>query len=191
LGCLATLQLFPGAMLAWCLSAARSLVRRTEDNSKKLLLGAFGKQPRYVWLIKEGIEIEIALDRLEKGDIVAVHTAEVVPVDGVIVDGMAMIDRRALTGESTPAEKGIGDRVYASTVMVAGKIYVAVEKSGGETATARIAQVLEWSASSRRESSARRFWSPVRLCSPLEGQGCCRAGPGATRRSSFGRRCGR
>jgi heavy metal translocating P-type ATPase len=142
LGCLATLQLFPGAMLAWCLAAARSLVRRTEDNSKKLLLGAFGKQPRYVWLVKDNIEIEMSLDRLEKGDIVAVHTGEVVPVDGIIVDGMAMIDQQALTGESTPAEKGVGDRVYASTVMVAGKIHVAVEKSGGETATARIAQVL-------------------------------------------------
>jgi heavy metal translocating P-type ATPase len=142
LGCLATLQLLPGAMLAWCLAAARSLVRHTEDNSKKLLLGAFGKQPRYVWLIKDNIEIEISLDGLEKGDIVAVHTGEVVPVDGVIVDGMAMIDQQALTGESMAAEKGVGDRVYASTVMVAGKIHVAVEKSGGETATARIAQIL-------------------------------------------------
>jgi heavy metal translocating P-type ATPase len=142
LRCLATLQLLPGAMLAWCLAAARSLVRHTEDNSKKLLLGAFGKQPRYVWLIKDNIEIEIPLGGLEKGDIVAVHTGEVVPVDGVIVDGMAMIDQQALTGESMPAEKGVGDRVYASTVMVAGKIHVAVEKSGGETATARIAQIL-------------------------------------------------
>jgi Cu2+-exporting ATPase len=142
LGCLAALQLFPGALLAWCLAAARSLLRHTEKNSKNLLVGAFGKQPRYVWLIKDSIEIQMSLDRLEKGDIVAVHTGQVVPVDGVIVDGMAMIDQQALTGESTPAEKGVGDRVYASTVMVAGKIHVAVEKSGGETATARIAQIL-------------------------------------------------
>src|SRR5262249_12072272 len=44
MGCLATLQVFPGAILAWCLSFGRYMVRRTEDNSKKLLLGAFGKQ---------------------------------------------------------------------------------------------------------------------------------------------------
>jgi heavy metal translocating P-type ATPase len=146
LGCLATLQIFPGTILAWCLSAARALVRRTEDNSKKLLLGAFGKQPRYVWQVSDGIETEMPLDRLEKGDVVAVHTGETVPVDGIIVDGMAMIDQAALTGESTPSEKGIGDRVFASTVMVAGKIHVAVEKSGSETATARIAQILNDSA---------------------------------------------
>jgi heavy metal translocating P-type ATPase len=146
MGCLATLQVFPGAILAWCLSVGRYLVRRTEDNSKKLLIGAFGKQPRYVWLLKNGIEIEMPLDRLEKGDIVVVHTGEMVPVDGIIVEGLAMIDQHALTGESTPAEKGVGDRVFASTVMVAGKAHVAVEKSGGETATARIAQILNDSA---------------------------------------------
>jgi Cu2+-exporting ATPase len=146
MGCLATLQVFPGAILAWCLSAGRYLVRRTEDNSKKLLLGAFGKQPRHVWLVKDGIEIEVPLDRLDKGDVVAVHTGEMVPVDGIIVEGLAMVDQHALTGESAPAEKGVGNRVFASTVMVAGKVHVVVEKSGSETATARMAQILNDSA---------------------------------------------
>src|SRR6201993_5433509 len=92
------------------------------------------------------MEIRIPLDRLEKGDVVVVHTGEVIPVDGIIVDGLAMIDQHALTGESAPAEKGVGDRVFASTVMVAGKVHVAVEKSGSETATAKIAQILNDSA---------------------------------------------
>ena len=142
LACLATGQVLAGAILAWCLGFGRFLVRHTEDNSKKLLLGAFGKQPRFVWMVKDGIEIQVSLDKLEKGDIVMVHTGEVVPVDGVIVEGMAMVDQQALTGESTPAEKGVGDQVFASTVMVAGKVKVAVERSGGETATAKIAQIL-------------------------------------------------
>src|SRR4029077_9668901 len=146
MGCLATQQVFPGAMLAWCLSVGRYLVRRTEDNSKKLLLGAFGKQPRHVWLVKDGAEIEMPLDRLDKGDVVAVHTGEMVPVDGIVVEGLAMIDQHALTGEAIPVEKGVGDRVFASTVMVAGKIHVAVEKSGSETATAQTAQILNDSA---------------------------------------------
>ena len=155
LGCLAALQIFPGAILAWCLAFGRFLVRRTEDSSKKLLLGAFGKQPRYVWLVKDGIEIQVSLDRLEKGDVVVVHTGEVVPVDGIIVDGLAMIDQHALTGESSPAEKGVGDRVFASTIMVAGKMYVAVEKSGGETATAKIAQILSDTAGYKLASQQR------------------------------------
>jgi heavy metal translocating P-type ATPase len=160
LGCLASLQVFPGAILAWCLAFGRFLVHRTEDSSKKLLLGAFGKQPRYVWLAPNGklegdIEIRVPLDRLEKGDVVVVHTGEVVPVDGIIVDGLAMIDQHALTGESTPAEKGVGDRVFASTIMVAGKMYVAVEKSGSETATAQIAQILNDTAGYKLASQHR------------------------------------
>ena len=142
LACLGTGQVLPGAILAWCLSFGRSLVRRTEDNSKKLLLGAFGKQPRFVWLSQDGQEIEIPVDRLQKGDIVVVRTGEVVPIDGVIVEGLAMIDQHALTGESNPAERGVGDQVFASTVVVGGKMRVAVEKSGGETATSKIAQIL-------------------------------------------------
>jgi len=142
LGCLATMQILPGAVMAWCLSLGRMLVKKTEDNSKKMLLNAFGKQPRYVWLVRDGVEIEVSLDKLAQGDIVAVHTGDMVPVDGHIVEGMAMIDQHALTGESTPAEKGVGDRVYASTILVAGKILVSVEQAGSETASAKISQIL-------------------------------------------------
>ena len=142
LACLGTGEVLPGAILVWCLSFGRYLVRRTEDNSKKALLGAFGKQPRFVWLSQDGHEIEIPVDKLRKGDIVVVRTGEVVPIDGVIVEGLALIDQHALTGESTPSEKGVGDQVFASTVVVGGKMRVSVEKSGSETATSKIAQIL-------------------------------------------------
>ncbi len=142
ISCLATGQVLPGSILAWCLCFGRHLVRHTEDNSKKALLGAFGKQPRFVWLLQGDQEIEISIDKLQKGDIVIVRTGEVVPIDGVVVEGLAMIDQHALTGELSPAERGVGDNVFASTVVVGGKMRVAVEKSGGETASSRIAQIL-------------------------------------------------
>ena len=141
-GCLGTMAIFPGAVLCWCLGFGRVLVKKTQDDSKKLLLNAFGKQPRYVWLYRDGAEVQIAMDRLEPLDVIVVNTGEVVPVDGIIAQGMAIIDQHALTGESTPAEKGVGDRVFAATLMVAGKILVQVEKSGNETASAKISQIL-------------------------------------------------
>ena len=141
-GCMGTMAIFPGTVLCWCLSFGRVLVKKTQDNSKKLLLNAFGKQPRYVWLYRDGTEVQIAMDRLEPNDVIVVNTGEVVPVDGIIIQGMAMIDQHALTGESTPAEKGVGDRVFAATLMVAGKILIQVEKSGNETASAKISQIL-------------------------------------------------
>jgi Cu2+-exporting ATPase len=141
-GCLGTMSIFPGAVCCWCLSFGRSLVKKTRESSQKMLLDAFGKQPRYAWMVRDGVEIQVAADGLQKGDIIAVHTGETIPVDGHVAEGMAMIDQHALTGESTPAERGIGDRVFASTVLVGGKIHVTVEQSGEETASARISQIL-------------------------------------------------
>ncbi len=154
-GCLGTMAIFPGAVLCWCLSFGRVLVKKTQDDSKKLLLNAFGKQPRYVWLYRDGAEVQVSLDKLAKGDIIVVNTGEVVPVDGHVVEGMAMIDQHALTGESTPAEKGVGDRVFASTVMVAGKVYVSVETAGSETASAKISQILNDTAGYKLASQHR------------------------------------
>ena len=155
LGCLATTQILPGAVLVVSLAFGRFLVRRTEDNSKRMLLGVFGKQARYVWLLKDGAEIQLPLDRLQSGDVVVVSTGEVVPVDGIIVAGLAMVDQHALTGEATPAEKSVGDRVFASTVMVAGKMHVQVEKSGSATASAKIAQILQDTAGHKLASQHR------------------------------------
>lgn len=142
IGCLATGQILPGAVLCWCLALGRTLVKRTEDRSKRMLLNVFGKQPRFVWVVQDGVEVQVPMSELRQGDVIVVNTGDVVPVDGVISEGFAMIDQHALTGESTPAEKGPGERVFASTVLVAGKIFVAVECSGAETASAKIGKIL-------------------------------------------------
>src|SRR5207244_11607176 len=80
-GCLSTLQIFAGSVLCWCLGFGRVLVKKTQDDSKRLLLNVFGKQPRYVWLFKDGIEVQVLMDRLQVGDVIVVNTGEVVPVD--------------------------------------------------------------------------------------------------------------
>ena len=141
-GCLGTMSIFPGAVCCWCLSFGRTLVKKTRENSQKMLLDAFGKQPRYAWLDRDGVEVQVPVESLRKGDSIVVHTGDTVPVDGHVVEGMAVIDQHALTGESTPAEKGIGDRAYASTVLVGGKIHIQVEQAGHETVSARISQIL-------------------------------------------------
>jgi hypothetical protein len=138
-GCLGTMSIFPGAVCCWCLSFGRFLVKQSRDRSRKMLLNAFGKQPRHAWLCRDAAEVQVPVDKLQKGDVIIVHTGEAVPVDGHVVEGMAMVDQHALTGESTPAEKGVGDRVFASTLVVAGQVRVLVETSGSETASARIA----------------------------------------------------
>ncbi len=140
--CLSTGAVFAGSVLCLCLGVGRVLFQKTQDDSKKMLMSVFGKAPRFVWLYRDGVEVETPLERLQKGDIIVVKTGEVVPVDGFVKEGMAMIDQHALTGESTPAEKAVGDRVFASTLMVAGKAFIEVESSGGETTSAKISKIL-------------------------------------------------
>jgi Cu2+-exporting ATPase len=182
--CLATGQIFAGAVLAWCLSAGRKLLKKTQDESKKRLLNVFGKQPRFVYLYVDGAEIETPLERLRPGDVVVVNTGEVVPVDGEIVEGTAMIDQHALTGESTPAEKGVGDKVFASTVMVAGKAFVRVTTAGNETTSAKISQILNDTAGYKLRSQSRGEEMADKAVVPtlaLGGLGLATVGvPGAT-----------
>jgi Cu2+-exporting ATPase len=59
-----------------------------------------------------------------------------------VVEGIASIDQHALTGESQPLEKAIGDKVFAATVVMTGRIYMKVEKSGENTTIAKIGQIL-------------------------------------------------
>jgi heavy metal translocating P-type ATPase len=152
--CLATNQILAGTVLGFTLSLARKLVQKTEDDSKKMLLNVFGKQPRYVWLYLDGTEIETPLEKLKVHDVIVVHTGEAVPVDGEVVDGMAMIDQHALTGESAPAEKIPGDSVLASTIVLAGKIRVSVTSAGDETTTARLARILNDAAGYKLRSQS-------------------------------------
>jgi heavy metal translocating P-type ATPase len=140
--CLATNQIFAGSVLALTLSVSRKLVERTESDSKRMLLNVFGKQPRFVWLEVDGAVVETPLEKVRSGDTIVIHTGESAPVDGEVIDGMAMIDQHALTGESAPVEKTKGDKVFAGTTVIAGKARVAVTSAGSDTTAARLAQIL-------------------------------------------------
>jgi Cu2+-exporting ATPase len=140
--CLFTGEIFAGAMTAWFLSLGRKLLKSTRAESAKVLLEAVGRQPGMAHVLRDGREIEVTLDEVRKDDSVVVHTGEVVPVDGVIIEGDAILDQHALTGESAPAEKTVRDRVFASTVMLAGKVVVSVERAGKDTASSKISSVL-------------------------------------------------
>jgi heavy metal translocating P-type ATPase len=142
MACLATNQVLAGTVLGLTLSISRKLVEKTEDDSKKMLLNVFGKQARFVWLIVGDVEVETPLEQVKVGDVIAIHTGEAVPVDGTVVEGMAMVDQHTLTGESAPVEKVPGDAVLASTTLLAGKVRVAVTSAGTETTSAKLAKIL-------------------------------------------------
>jgi heavy metal translocating P-type ATPase len=153
--CLFTGQIFAGAMTAWFLSFGRKLLNQTRADSARLLLQAFGKQPSYARVIRGDKAVELALTEVRRDDFVLVHTGEVIPVDGVVDEGDALVDQHALTGESAPAEKSRGDNVFAATVMLAGKIVIRVERAGKDTASSKIASVLRRTVAYKLRSQSR------------------------------------
>jgi len=153
--CLISGQLFAGAVLAWCLAFGRRLLERAQEDSRRRLINVFAKQARTAYLYVDGAEVNVPLDRVKTGDLVAVHTGEMIPVDGVVFDGVAVVDQHALTGESVPVEKEAGSRVYASTLIIGGRILVTVEKTGKETTSAKITTILNDTAMFRLSSQSR------------------------------------
>nr|VFJ91241.1 MAG: Cu2+-exporting ATPase [Candidatus Kentron sp. H]VFJ92333.1 MAG: Cu2+-exporting ATPase [Candidatus Kentron sp. H]VFJ98946.1 MAG: Cu2+-exporting ATPase [Candidatus Kentron sp. H] len=125
---------------------AEKILTKTKNNSKEMLARIFEQKPRNVWVLKSKIEIKVPLDAVNVGDIVVVNTGEIIPIDGIIIEGMAMVDQHTLTGEFQPVEKGTEDNVFASTYIMSGRILVSVEKTGEETVIAEIGDILNHTA---------------------------------------------
>ncbi len=119
------------------------LLAKTENNMRQHLIDVFDQQPRSVWVLQpDTVEIEVPFEQIQAGDIVVVNAGETIPVDGLITTGLATIDQRMLTGEANPVEKEPGDKVFAATVVLAGRIGITVEQAGTATVAAQISKIL-------------------------------------------------
>lgn len=119
------------------------LMARIESHSKHQLIDAFNQKQQLVWVLKDDTEVEVPLEHIQKQDIVIINAGEIIPVDGVIGSGIASIDQQGLTGESQPVEKEAGEKVFATTLVLSGRILVKVENTGSNTNAAKIGQILE------------------------------------------------
>ncbi len=135
--------------------AGVKMMLRTEDRSRRSLKNIFGQQPRTVWVLLDGVEIEIPFEQVIAGSTIVVHAGQMVPIDGTVTDGLAVIDQHVLTGEAQPVERGPGDSVLAATVVLTGRIHVRVEGAGSDTVAAQIAAVLANTADYRVAVQAR------------------------------------
>ncbi|XCN72935.1 MAG: heavy metal translocating P-type ATPase [Candidatus Electrothrix aestuarii] len=118
------------------------IVNRVEEESQHQLISVFSGHPEQVWLLRDGVEIQVDFHSLEKGDILVVNAGEVIPADGRIRHGEGQADQHLLTGESRPAEKSVGDTVFASTLLLSGRLEVEVTGAGSATMASQIGGIL-------------------------------------------------
>ena len=119
------------------------LLRRTEEHSQKQLIDQFSQKSHSIWVIVDGAEVEMPLEAVRKNDLVIVAAGEAIPVDGIVMEGVATIDQQSLTGESQPVEKEYGTTVFATTLVLSGRIIIQAEHTGSDTNAAKIGHVLE------------------------------------------------
>lgn len=127
----------------------RKLMHMVKDNSKKKVIDAFRQFPRTVFILENPeqdpqgqIEIKTDLAHVKIGDIVIVNPGELIPVDGMIEFGCALVDQHILNGETQLIEREPGDTVFALTVLLSGRIGVRTQRTGEQTTAAQIAQTL-------------------------------------------------
>lgn len=105
--------------------------------------------PQTAVVLKNGTEQTVAIADLAVGDLIVVKTGERVAADGIVVEGAASVDESALTGESLPVQKTVGDTVKTATFAVSGRIVLRAEKIGRDTALAQIIRLVDEATSSK------------------------------------------
>ncbi|MCV6639086.1 heavy metal translocating P-type ATPase [Candidatus Albibeggiatoa sp. nov. NOAA] len=154
-GLLGGFYIISSAMMLVVLLALK-IAARTKNYSQNMLMSTFAVQPpSTVWISVDNVETEIAFSALQIGDVLVLNAGQTVPIDGHVVDGNALIDQHILTGESQPVEKSNKDKVFANTLILSGKIYVAVDQTGSETIAMQISQILANTSDSHLDHQAR------------------------------------
>lgn len=95
------------------------------------------------WKKVDGIEVLVSVDEIETGDQVVVHMGNVIPFDGVVAEGEALVNQASLTGEATAVRKAEGASVYAGTVMEEGTLTITVSKVGSDSKFEKIVKMIE------------------------------------------------
>lgn len=172
-GCVVCGYFFIASVAVFVNVLAQKLLSKITNDSRGKLIDIFRQSPEFVWILADGAEVRIPFEQIKEGDIAVVSSGEVVPADGTVVEGTASIDQHILTGEATPAEKGIGKPVFASTIVLSGRICIKVEKAGEETTVAKIGQILnrtvefKSTVQLRSESFTDQTVLPILICSGI------------------------
>ena len=115
----------------------------THKKSVADLAGAMSLHVDQVWLQTGGAEVLTPIDAVRAGDRIVIRTGSVIPLDGRVSDGEAMVNQSSMTGESMPVAKRPGSYVYAGTVVEEGQCVVCVEKASGGGRYDRIVRMIE------------------------------------------------
>ncbi len=137
------------AMILALITLGKMLEARSKGKTTNALKSLMNLAPKTATVIRNGKEISIAVDGVKKGDVFAVRPGESIPVDGVVIEGSSAVDESALTGESIPAEKTVGDTVSGATINRSGYIRCQATRVGEDTTLSQIIRMVSDAAATK------------------------------------------
>ena len=145
LGAAALGQYTASMLIVFFMNIAHYLEDFTTGKSRRAIQELIRLSPKTARIKVDGREIEVAVEALKPGDIVAIRPGEQIPADGVVDAGLSSVNQASITGESLPAEKQPGDEVYAATFNELGYIEVRVTRVGPDTTFGKIVKLVDYS----------------------------------------------
>ena len=137
------------AMIPTLITVGKMLEAMSKGRTTDALKSLMDLAPQTAVVIKDGKEVTVSIDEVNKGDLFVVRPGENIPVDGVIVEGSTAIDESALTGESIPVDKTVNDTVSAATLNQSGFIKVRATRVGEDTTLSQIIQMVSDAAATK------------------------------------------
>lgn len=122
------------------ISVGKLLEEKAKTSTTTAIKKLVGLQPNSLTIVENGEEKVIAINEVERGQMIVVYPGDKIPVDGQVMKGRSFIDESMMTGEPVPNEKKRGDKVYAGTINQDGNLQFIAEKVGGQTFLAQIIQ---------------------------------------------------
>lgn len=133
------------SLITFFLKIGDYLEERIRQKSRESLSKMFQRPDEWVWTKRNGREVLVHIGDVKEGDLIVVRRGSSIPVDGIVVDGAAVVNQSSITGEPFPIPKRAGVRVYAGTVLEEGLLTIRSIRVGSETRISRVIRVIEQS----------------------------------------------
>ena len=137
------------AMILTLVTIGKYMESRSKNRTSDAITKLVDLAPKTALVVRNGQETEIPADQVQVGETVIVKPGQGIPVDGVILEGTGTVDESAITGESIPVEKKVGDRVTGATVNRAGYFQMKADRIGEDTTLSQIIRLVEEAGGSK------------------------------------------
>lgn len=137
------------AMILTLITVGKMLEARSKGKTTDALKSLMKLAPKTATLVRDGAEVTVAIADVQKGDVFVVRPGENIPVDGVVLEGTSAVNESALTGESIPVDKAVGDKVIAATTNQSGFLRCEATRVGEDTTLAQIIKMVSDAAATK------------------------------------------